>query len=200
MSLRGARGLWCVRICRFAFTADALVGLVATGVVGASSSSLEVDEGKSSGMSESMLMVSKLGSKSDSSDTFSSCGGGGGIDAGWHCISSGARAPDAAIWFRLWNVCQLGVAAFGRSVKGKRCGLKAMLSLVMETVTPITQNFVVSCYSDKDTLCGCKIEGLIFESSTVVIYACKAAEGWNASNICLFVEKCCENCNRFVRT
>jgi len=64
----------------------------------------------------------------------------------------------------------------------------------------IAQNFVVSCYSDEDTLCGCEIEGLIFESSTVVIYACKAAEGWNASNICLFVEKCFENCNCFVGT
>ena len=136
MSLRGARGLCCVRICRFAFTADALVGLVATGVVGASSSSSEVHQAESFGMSESIFMVSKLGSKSDSSHTFSSCGGGGGIDAGWHCILSGARAPDAAGWFRSWNVCQLGAAAFRRSVKGKRCGSKAMLSLVTETVTP----------------------------------------------------------------
>jgi len=125
-----------VRICRFAFTADALVGLVATGVVDASSSSSEVDEVESFGMSESMFMVSKLGSKSDSSETFSSCHGGGGIDAGWHCILSGARAPDAAGWFRSWNVCQLGAAALGRSVKGKRCGSKAMLSLVTEMVTP----------------------------------------------------------------
>jgi len=119
VSLRGARGLWCVRICRFAFTADALVGLVAAGVVGASSSSSEVDEGESSGMSESMFMFSKLGSMSDSLDTFSSCSGGGGINAGWPCILSGARASDAADWFRSWNVCQLGAAAFGSSVKGR---------------------------------------------------------------------------------
>jgi len=61
VSLRGAQGLWCVRICQFAFTANALVGLVAAGVVGASSSSSEVDEGESSGMSESIFMLFEVG-------------------------------------------------------------------------------------------------------------------------------------------